>query len=75
MLIKDKFPEYAFPVESDIRLELVRHHRKTEEVTFEMENTFIMEFCIKNNVEVARINEVGHQYRYTAGTVSYSQQL
>jgi hypothetical protein len=44
-------------------------------VTFEMENTYIMEFCNKNNVELSRINEAGHEYRYAAGTVSYSQLL
>jgi hypothetical protein len=38
----DKFPSYRLPGEEDIRLDLVKHHGKTEDVTFEMENTYVL---------------------------------
>lgn len=55
-LIRTKFHSYHPPKEEDIRLDLVRHHGKTEDVTFEMENTYILEFCVRNNLELSRVN-------------------
>lgn len=61
------------PEDGAIRYNLVRYHRYTEEVTFEMENEFVLEFCAEKGVAVAKVNEVGHGYQYGAGGVSYEQ--
>jgi hypothetical protein len=63
-LVRKHFPEYSLPVDSDIPWLLMRHHRYTDEVTFEMENDFVMQFCNERGVELVRINQVGHGYHY-----------
>lgn len=72
-LIRTRFPGYRLPGDEDIRYDLIRYHRHTEEVTFEMENEYVMEFCTENGVALEAINGVGHVYRYGAAMPTNGQ--
>ena len=66
MTLRTQYPNFHYPVDADIKQDLLRHHKKTEEVTFQMENEYIMEFSSKYNLEMKRICAPGHKYRYGA---------
>ena len=55
-LVRKHFPEYSLPMDEDISWLLMRYHRYTDEVTFEMENDFMMQFCVDRGVKLARVN-------------------
>lgn len=72
-LIKNKYPKYTDPIvslslfkDSDVKDEIIRHHRRTEVVTPKMEYEYVMEFCQNNDFPLEKINAVGHNYRYGA---------
>jgi hypothetical protein len=58
--------DFKFPSDEDIRHELVRYHKRTQDVTFEMQNLYILDYCGKYELEMAKVCAVGHKYGYGA---------
>jgi hypothetical protein len=64
--LKQQFPEFQFPEEKDIRHDIVKWHKKTDQIEFDQINSYVMDFSNRYGISMEQIRGVGHGYGYGA---------